>query len=84
MANLSICLLPPEGWKCSRAPGHTGPCAAYPTQPYRSSQKPELTDGELAFWERTFTEVHRTAGTHTAERLADEAVEIRRRKFGVR
>lgn len=24
------CLLPPEGWYCSRAPGHEGPCAARP------------------------------------------------------
>lgn len=24
------CTVPPEGWKCSRAPGHDGPCAASP------------------------------------------------------
>ena len=23
------CNLPPEGWVCTREPGHTGPCAAY-------------------------------------------------------
>lgn len=26
-----ICEIPPPGWKCSRAPGHDGPCAATPT-----------------------------------------------------
>ena len=26
-----ICDIPPPGWKCSRAPGHDGPCAATPT-----------------------------------------------------
>lgn len=25
-----ICTIPPEGWWCSRAPGHEGPCAAAP------------------------------------------------------
>jgi hypothetical protein len=24
------CTRPPEGWTCSREPGHDGPCAAYP------------------------------------------------------
>lgn len=24
------CLLPPEGWACTREPGHDGPCAAIP------------------------------------------------------
>lgn len=26
------CTLPPEGWHCSRRPGHPGPCAARPTE----------------------------------------------------
>ncbi len=25
------CKLPPQGWECSRAPGHGGPCAATST-----------------------------------------------------
>ena len=24
------CTNPPEGWECTRAAGHEGPCAAYP------------------------------------------------------
>lgn len=23
-----LCTIPPEGWWCSRTPGHSGPCAA--------------------------------------------------------
>ena len=26
----AICTVPPEGWHCTRAPGHDGPCAAIP------------------------------------------------------
>ncbi len=26
----NICLIPPEGWFCTRKPGHDGPCAAIP------------------------------------------------------
>lgn len=29
----NICTLPPRGWKCSRAAGHEGPCAATPIEP---------------------------------------------------
>lgn len=25
------CQMPPEGWRCTRQPGHDGPCAAYET-----------------------------------------------------
>lgn len=28
------CELPPEGWVCTRAPGHEGPCAAVPVPGY--------------------------------------------------
>lgn len=27
-----VCQVPPEGWCCTRAVGHEGPCAAYPTR----------------------------------------------------
>ena len=27
-----ICTLPPEGWWCSREPGHEGPCSGRPYQ----------------------------------------------------
>lgn len=26
----TICTIPPAGWHCTRAPGHEGPCAAWP------------------------------------------------------
>lgn len=26
------CEVPPEGWYCTRRPGHDGPCAALPTE----------------------------------------------------
>jgi len=26
----ATCTVPPEGWHCTRAPGHDGPCAAWP------------------------------------------------------
>lgn len=25
-----FCRIPPEGWRCTRGAGHTGPCAAVP------------------------------------------------------
>jgi hypothetical protein len=25
-----VCILPPDGWACTRRPGHEGPCAAVP------------------------------------------------------
>ena len=28
---MSACTVPPQGWVCTRAPGHDGPCAALPT-----------------------------------------------------
>lgn len=31
------CAIPPEGWTCSRARGHAGPCAASPSQPTNAS-----------------------------------------------
>lgn len=32
MSENAICKVPPKGWKCSREPGHEGPCAATPTE----------------------------------------------------
>lgn len=29
---MSECLIPPEGWRCSRESGHEGPCAATPIE----------------------------------------------------
>lgn len=29
---LTMCLLPPAGWYCTREGGHEGPCAAYPLE----------------------------------------------------
>lgn len=30
MSDLGRCSVPPEGWWCSRQPGHEGPCATRP------------------------------------------------------
>lgn len=30
---MSVCTLPPHGWRCSRAAGHEGPCATHPASP---------------------------------------------------
>jgi len=38
------CTLPPEGWYCTRASGHDGPCAAHPKQESNYEQK--LRSGE--------------------------------------
>ena len=27
-----VCTIPPEGWRCTRKPGHDGPCAAHSIQ----------------------------------------------------
>lgn len=50
---------------------------------YREAQRPvdPLTDGELALWDRTYA-AH--SGTRWAEHYADDAVKLRREKFGVR
>jgi len=31
----AACTVPPEGWYCTRAPGHDGPCAALPVKGHR-------------------------------------------------
>lgn len=32
------CRVPPEGWFCTRDPGHPGPCAAYPIEKDKPQQ----------------------------------------------
>ena len=36
-----VCMLPPLGWHCTRAPGHEGPCAAVPTEICADDYTPE-------------------------------------------
>jgi|SRR5579871_2792792 len=38
------CRRPPEGWWCSREPGHDGPCAARPIPPH--DWEPDFSEGE--------------------------------------
>jgi len=38
------CAIPPDGWQCSRARGHTGPCAATPTPPTLSEDLRALSE----------------------------------------
>lgn len=74
-----ICTVPPEGWWCSRTPGHEGPCAA---RPIEESDAP-LTDDENAMidraWERhkaaapTDPHVHRMARRMDAKWVEREA-----------
>lgn len=74
-----ICTVPPEGWWCSRTPGHEGPCAA---RPIEESDAP-LTDDENAMidraWERhkaaapTDPHVHRVARRMDAKWVEREA-----------
>lgn len=33
------CTVPPPGWHCTRAAGHTGPCAAHPVAPSRNADQ---------------------------------------------
>lgn len=40
MSNENACTVPPPGWKCSRAAGHEGPCAARPAQEAMASELP--------------------------------------------
>lgn len=49
---MSECLLPPDGWRCTRSAGHQGPCAAEPNNHPQSDQaaaiRVELTDESVA------------------------------------
>jgi len=40
----ATCTVPPEGWHCTRAPGHDGPCAAWPIAQQAAAP------GALAAW----------------------------------
>ena len=62
----------------SKATNHSG-------LPYREASKPNdpLTDGELALWDRVYASLLAHERCY-AELLADGAVALRRKKFGVR
>lgn len=48
-----ICTLPPEGWWCSRTPGHEGPCAARPMdEPWEGDLTAEEEALIDAAWEK--------------------------------
>lgn len=57
-------------------------------EPYRYSTPPEepFTDAEMVFWDAVYSGYIACKGdaAETATRVADEAVQIRRKKFGVR
>lgn len=38
----AACDLPPAGWACTRPLYHDGPCAAVPTEPWRSARNGAL------------------------------------------
>lgn len=50
---LPVCAAPPPGWRCSRAAGHDGPCAATPTGPGEPvAQSDRMTEAEELEWQR--------------------------------
>lgn len=51
------CMIPPEGWYCTRGDGHTGPCAAVPIEP---PYEGELTRADLDRIDRAW-ETHKAA-----------------------
>ena len=36
------CTVPPPGWRCTREPGHEGPCAAVPVTPQKPAREPRV------------------------------------------
>jgi hypothetical protein len=44
---MTVCSVPPEGWVCSREPGHEGPCAAWTDFPEMNFVRLPLIPGEL-------------------------------------
>lgn len=42
------CDRPPEGWRCTRAKGHDGPCAAVPVTREHGEDKPDMTSLDAA------------------------------------
>lgn len=41
------CSVPPEGWYCTRSPGHEGPCAALPVEKPKKSKEHKIVCGKL-------------------------------------
>lgn len=58
------------------------------SEPYRDPADVEIekTDGEIGFWERVFAAVisRDHYSTKSAASIADEAIEERRKRFGVK
>jgi len=47
-ASQAGCTVPPEGWYCTRAPGHDGPCAAWPIAQQAATPGARLVIGVAA------------------------------------
>lgn len=62
-----VCVRPPEGWYCTRPPGHEGPCAALPVFPLGTGTPPE---GASAITE---PEARILAGINMARRIEEQA-----------
>ena len=45
---MTTCTVSPAGWKCSREPGHDGPCAASRVMPYDEYVDKVIESGDLA------------------------------------
>lgn len=61
------CLIPPDGWSCSRGEGHTGPCAASRTHYDEGPLQPDDAARIDAAWAR-----------HLAAAEADAYAELRK------
>jgi len=44
----AACTVPPDGWHCTRAPGHDGPCAAWPIAQQAAAPGAQLVIGVAA------------------------------------
>ena len=68
------CSIPPEGWYCTRQPGHDGPCAAHPNEwqgELNANERAEID----ASWERYKA---RIASTRPADSALGEAKALRK------
>jgi len=66
----ATCTVPPEGWHCTRAPGHDGPCAAWPIAQQAAAP------GVLEKSARALAEKWHKDAVNTGFATSDAAVEL--------
>lgn len=70
--NEGICTIPPEGWWCSRKPGHGGPCAA---RPMEEPDEGDLTAEEEAMIDAAW-EKHKAAAPDSLRELIAAEIQL--------